>query len=107
MARVQVIQARLIRCKSAAASFGAAFLNGRAGDVAVGAIDAAISLFGPEHSLAFLALVEPLAGVGGHRLFFGMPAMRTGQCGFKDRLGHGGLMRFEAVAINEVSHGAP
>ena len=31
MARVQVIQARLIWGESAAASFGAAFLNGRAG----------------------------------------------------------------------------
>lgn len=37
---------------------------------------AAMSRFGSEHRHAFLALVEPLARVGRHHLFIGMPAMR-------------------------------
>ena len=78
MARVQVIQARLIWCESAAASLGATFLNGWAWDIAIRAIDTAVPLLGPEHRFAFLALVKPLTSIGGHRLFFGMPAFGTG-----------------------------
>jgi hypothetical protein len=52
---------------------------GRARNIAVGAIDAAIACLGLEDDLAVLAVVEPLAGVGGHGFGLGVAAVRTAQ----------------------------
>jgi hypothetical protein len=65
-------------------------LDRRARHGAIGAIDAAVTRLGLEHSVALLALVEPLAGVGGHGLGLGVAALRTGQ-GRVQR--HGGRSR--------------
>lgn len=53
----------------------ARFLNRRARHGAVGTVNTTIAGFRFEHSVALLALVEPLAGIGWHRLVFAMPAI--------------------------------
>ena len=54
-------------------------MNGRAGNVAVRAKDTAVARFGPQHRMAVLAFVKPLAGIGGHALGFKMAAIGTAQ----------------------------
>jgi hypothetical protein len=70
---------RLLPLGSTAAAFRTALLNGRARNITVRAIDAAVALLGLEHCFAVLAFVEPLASVGRHGLDFYMAAMWTGQ----------------------------
>ena len=54
-------------------------MDGRAGNVAVRAKDTAVARFGPQHRMAVLAFVKPLAGIGGHALGFQMAAIGTAQ----------------------------
>jgi hypothetical protein len=61
-------------------------LDRRTGDIAVGAEDAAISRLRSEPGAAVGAVVEVLTGVKGHLFQRAMPAVRTGQCRFKDHL---------------------
>ena len=42
--------------------------------------------------MAVLALVKPLAGVGGHAFFLDLAAARAGQGGLEDRLSHLGYL---------------
>ena len=57
----------LVSAKSGglAAAQLSALLNRRAGHRSVGAVNAAVVGFGTQDCVAFLALIEPLAGVGG------------------------------------------
>ena len=55
----------------------ALFLNRRARHVAVGAEDAAIALLGLHLMAACLAMIDVLAGIGGHGLGRGVPALGT------------------------------
>jgi len=57
----------------------AALLDRWARNGTVRAVDAAVTRFGFEKGVTLLALVEPLTGVGGHRLPPGMAANRTRQ----------------------------
>lgn len=54
-------------------------LDGRAGDVSVGAVNAAIASFRFELHLAIGAIVEIATGVGRHHICRLMPALRTSQ----------------------------
>ena len=66
------------------AAAGIAFLYGRTRNRPIGAIDAAVTRLGFQHSFAGRAFIEPLTGVGWHRLFDGMPALRAGDRGFEN-----------------------
>ncbi len=55
---------------------------------AVGAVHAAVTGFGLEHRVALLALIEPLAGVCGHRLGLGVATLGTGQRRLQDHRCH-------------------
>lgn len=66
----------------------AALLDGRARHRAVGTVDAAVSGLGLEHGAALLALVEPLARIGGHRLGPGVTARRAGERRFENDFAH-------------------
>jgi len=59
-------------------------LNGRALDRTVGAENAAITSFWPQHGSAVRAFVEVQAGIGRHHLDRSETAMWTGEDGFKD-----------------------
>lgn len=59
----------------------------RAGDRAVGAIDAAVARFRFQRRGAVRAGVEPLTGVCRHRLGRDVAALRAGQLGDKDQCG--------------------
>ena len=61
----------------------AVLLDRRAGDRAVGAKHSAIASLRLEPASAGLAVIEKLAGVGGHRLGGRMPAVRAGDGGLK------------------------
>ncbi len=54
-------------------------LLGRALDVAVRAVDAAVAWFGPNYGPATLAVIEELAGIGRHHILGTIPALRTGR----------------------------
>jgi len=56
---------------------GLAFLNRRARNCPIRAIDAAISLQGLKNFSATFAVVKPLAGVCWHLVFFNMKAFRA------------------------------
>ena len=71
---------------SAAAALGTRFLHRRARDGSVGAVNAAVALLGLQDSAAALAVIEPLAGVGRHRLCLHVAALGAG-----DRRGELGL----------------
>jgi len=58
-------------------------LYGRAGDTAVGAIDAAIAFFGLQEGLAIFAGIEELTGLCGHGLFFLVSAVGAGDDGLQ------------------------
>ncbi len=63
----------------AAATAFAMLLNRRTRHRGVGAVDAAVSRLGLEHDVALLALIKPLACIGGHRLGLGVSALGTSQ----------------------------
>ena len=67
-------------------------LDGRAGGVAIGAEDAAVTGLGPQQPSAPLALVEDLAGVRGHALAFPMPAVGAGEG--RPEAAHAARLRF-------------
>ncbi len=71
------------RFSSATASF-AIFLDRRAGYCAVRAKDAAVSRFGSKNGVALLALVKPLAGVGGHGFGLDVLTLWASQRGFQN-----------------------
>ena len=58
-------------------SLGSTDLHRRTGHGRVGTIHAAVAGLGLQHSPAVTAIVEPLTGVGRHRLRFGVTARRT------------------------------
>lgn len=62
-----------------AATTLASLLNRRARHVAVGAVDAAVTLLRAKQGAAAGALVEELTGIGRHRFRCTVPAVRTGQ----------------------------
>jgi hypothetical protein len=57
------------------------FLNRRAGDAAKRAENTAIALVRAQHYGAILAIIEKLAGIGGHRFGFLMAAFGACQLG--------------------------
>lgn len=59
-------------------------LDRRAFDRPIGAKHAAIAWLGFQQSPAHLAIIEKLAGIGRHDLFFGMTAVRTGNRRFEN-----------------------
>ena len=59
-------------------------LDGRAGHVSIGAIDATVSGLGLQDGAAALAVVEILAGIGRHLFGFGVAAERAGDRRFQD-----------------------
>jgi hypothetical protein len=63
-------------------------LNGRALVRTVRAENAAVARLRTQHDLAVTALVEPLAGIGGHRLRLHMAAGRARERRLQDDLGH-------------------
>src|SRR3990167_1132022 len=73
------------------ATRAAILLDRGTGNVAIGAIDAAVAELRLEHSAATAAVVEILAGVGGHGLGRPVAALWTGQGG--GRFDHGGYPR--------------
>ena len=64
--------------RSATTAFGPRRLHWRARDGRIGAIDAAVASLGFEHRAAALAVVEPLAGVSGHRFILRVAALGAG-----------------------------
>lgn len=80
---------RLASGRSAATatmSFGPGHLDRRARHIAVGAENTAVTRPRTEHGAAALAVIEPLARVGGHRLLLLISALRTPDGREKDRL---------------------
>lgn len=67
-------------------------LYGRAGHRAVGAVHTAVTRLGSEHCVTALALVEPLADVGGQGLVLDVIARRAGQKRFQDDGSHCSLL---------------
>lgn len=63
-------------------------LNRRARHAAVGTVHAAVTRPGLQHPVALLAFVEPLAGIGRHRLGLAVPTGRTSQCRLEDDATH-------------------
>ena len=59
---------------------GIAFLNRRAFDVSVGAEHATVAMQRAEQLTTALAVIEELAGVGGHFCFLHMAARGARQC---------------------------
>jgi hypothetical protein len=59
-------------------------LNWRALDRTIGAEDAAIASYWPQHGSAVRAFIKIQAGIGRHDLDRGETAMRTGEDGFKN-----------------------
>ena len=99
---------------SAAAAF-ARFIGLHRGtrDRAVGAVDAAVAGLRAQHLAAALTFIEPLAGVGWHRLRFGVPAPRASQGGQKlanegvGRAGFGLRLFVHGLSLSpNPSHGA-
>lgn len=70
---------RLGRAQSAFAATAPLILDRRAGHGTVGAEHAAVARLGLEQRVAAFALVEPLAGVGGHGFGLDVAAQRAGQ----------------------------
>jgi hypothetical protein len=68
----------------ALAAAGMVLLYRRARHVTVGTVNAAIARLGPEHGMAGLAFIEPLACVRRHGLPFAVAACRTGDGRFGD-----------------------
>jgi hypothetical protein len=87
-ARQRMTREVLSACKQGAGapSAAAALLQGvilhrRTSDRAVGTVDATVAGLRAQHLATALALLEPLAGIGGHRLGLDMTAARAGQGG--------------------------
>jgi hypothetical protein len=76
------------RRSAAATTALAALLYWRARYRAIGAIDAAIARLRFEDGMTLLAFVEPLAGIGGHRLDLCSATLGTGQRRFRGDSGH-------------------
>lgn len=76
------------RVRRGAACTLASLLNWRAPFTAVRAVHAAVTRLGREYHVALLALVKPLAGIGGHGLDLGVTALGTGQRRFQDHRSH-------------------
>ena len=66
-----------------------ALLYGRAGHVAEGTEDAAVPRLRVQEGVTRLALVVPLAGIHGHAFRFAVAALRAGEGGVEEGLGHG------------------
>ena len=70
------------------AALGAGFLNGRTGNCAVGAENAAVPLLRFQDRAATLTIVIVQAGARGHGFCFAMSAVRTGERRFQLSIGH-------------------
>jgi hypothetical protein len=80
-----------------------AFLNGRAWDRPEGAEHAAVTLLWLQQHMATGAFVEPLTGIGRHRLFSTTPAFWTGDGGFQEYICHSVLCSNSGIVDNPVA----
>ena len=84
------------RCEGCRSSTASASLNRRAWHRAVGAKHAAVARLGLQPLAASLAVIEELAGVGGHPLGGGVAALRAGD---------GGLLNHSPADRTSVANG--
>jgi len=72
-----------------AAAWRFSLLNRWTRNRSVGAKNAAVTRLWSDDRVAFFTLIKPLTSIGGHRLGFGVPALRTGQHRRQEHLGQG------------------
>lgn len=77
-------------------------MNGRTRDRSIRAEHAAVASLWFEHLTTTLALIKPLAEVGGHGLTLGMPALRAGYGRFRDWRRHAAPLRFDQIVLKSA-----
>ncbi len=91
-----------LRLARAASAVATSDLLGRAGCRPVRAEHAAVARRGAQQYGAAFALIEELAGIGRHRFFLAMAALRTADSRRQDRFVHG-----KSVAVSNLASKAP
>jgi hypothetical protein len=90
--------------RSAAAAFPFQLYR-RAGHGAIGAEHAAVARLWLQQRMAMLALVEPLAGIGRHRLCLDETALGTGQRGLEGDIAHSETLAVLGTRLESLHEG--